>query len=215
METTIPPFSKKDLYLGILSGLFIGLLALPVIGAAKPDLYAKIYLAIVPFFLIATPFGLVIGHMIGRKISFIWQLSKFGVTGVLNALVDLGTLSILTFFFRAYYNIDSKDIAFGVITFYSIYKSASFIIANINSYFWNKHWTFHQEDRKGSEFLQFFIVSIIGFAINVIVASLIFESIAASIGISADQAGLIGAVVGSVAGLAWNFIGYKFLVFKK
>jgi len=55
-------------------------------------------------------------------------------------------------------------------------------------------------------------VSIIGFIVNVVVASLVFKSVA---GFSAGQAGLLGAMVGSIAGLAWNFVGYKFIVFKK
>ena len=215
MESTIPPMSKKDYYLSFLAGLLIGLLFLPVLSAAKPDLYSKVNLFIVPFFFLACPFGLAIAHMIGRKISVIWQLGKFGVTGVLNVLVDLGVLSLLTFFFRNYFQIDSKAVVFAtlsIFTFYSIFKSISFIVANINSYFWNKYWTFNVEGGKNAEFIQFFIVSVIGFIVNVLVASLVFKSIA---GFSADQAGLLGAAAGSVAGLAWNFIGYKFIVFKK
>jgi putative flippase GtrA len=153
--------------------------------------------------------------MIGRKIAVIWQLGKFGVTGVLNVLVDMGVLSILTFFFRDYFSIDSKAVVFAALsflTFYSVFKSISFIVANINSYYWNKYWTFHQEGGKSTEFIQFFIVSVVGFIVNVLVASLVFKSIA---GFSADQAGLLGAAAGSVAGLAWNFVGYKFIVFKK
>lgn len=215
MEINIQPMSKKDYYLAFLAGLLIGLLFLPVLKAAKPDLYSKVNLIIVPFFFLATPFGLAITHMIGRKIAVIWQLGKFGVTGVLNVLVDLGVLSMLTFIFRSYFSIDSKAVIFAslsIFTFYSIFKSISFIVANINSYFWNKYWTFNQEGGKSAEFIQFFIVSVVGFLVNVLVASLVFRSVA---GFSADQAGLIGAACGSIAGLAWNFVGYKFIVFKK
>jgi len=207
--------SKKDYFLSFVAGLFIGLLFLPVSYAAKPELYAKFSLFIIPFFIIAVPFGLAIAHLISRKIAVVWQIGKFGVTGVLNVLVDMGVLSIMTFMFRAYFSIDSKTAIFGALsflTFYSIFKSISFIVANINSYLWNKYWTFNQEGGKKTEFVQFFIVSIVGFVINVLVASLVFKSIS---GFSADQAGLIGAAMGSIAGLAWNFLGYKFIVFKK
>lgn len=212
---TLQPMTKKDYSLGFLAGLLIGLLFLPVLSAAKPDLYQKINLFIIPFFFLATPFGLAIAHMIGRKLAIIWQLGKFGVTGVLNVLVDLGVLSLLTFFFRSNYNIDSKTVIVSIITFYSIYKAISFIVANLNSYLWNKYWTFNVEGGKSSEFIQFFIVSVVGFIINVLVASLVFKAIASAVGLSADQAGLIGAAMGSIVGLAWNFIGYKFIVFKK
>lgn len=215
MENTIQPMSKKDYYLSLLAGLLIGLLLLPILKAAKPDLYDKFSLFIIPLFFIATPFGLAIFHMIARKISVFWQLGKFGVTGVLNFCIDLGVLSLLIFFFQAYFSVDSKAVVFSGLaffTFYSIFKGTSFIIANINSYFWNKYWAFEKGGDKKSEFVQFFIVSIIGFVVNVLVASLVFKSVA---GFSVNQAGLIGAVIGSIAGLAWNFIGYKFIVFKK
>lgn len=215
METNIQPVSKKDYYLSFFSGLLIGLLFLPVLYAAKPDLYAKLKLFAIPFFVISVPFGLAIAHLISRKIAVVWQIGKFGVTGVLNVLVDMGVLSLLTFAFRDYFSIDSKAVVFSGLaffTFYSIFKATSFIVANINSYFWNKYWTFHEGEDKKNEFLPFFIVSVIGFLVNVIVASLVFKSIA---GFSADQAGLIGAAAGSIAGLVWNFLGYKFIVFKK
>jgi putative flippase GtrA len=215
METTISPMSKKDYCLSFFAGLLIGLLFLPVLYAAKPDLYNKFSVFIIPFFIIATPFGLAITHLIGRKIAIVWQIGKFGVTGVLNVLVDMGILSLMTFAFRTYFSIDSKAAIFGALsflTFYSIFKSISFIVANINSYLWNKHWTFNQESGKKTEFIQFFIVSVVGFVINVLVASLVFKSV---VGFSADQAGLIGAAMGSIVGLVWNFLGYKFIVFKK
>lgn len=207
--------SKKDYYLSFFAGLLIGLLFLPVLYAAKPELYTKFSFFIIPFFIIATPFGLAIAHLISKKIAVVWQIGKFGVTGVLNVLVDMGVLSILTFIFRSYFSIDSKTAILGAlsfITFYSVFKSISFIVANINSYLWNKYWTFNREGGKSTEFIQFFIVSVVGFVINVLVASLVFKSI---VGFSADQAGLIGAAMGSIAGLAWNFLGYKFIVFKK
>ena len=207
--------SKKDYFLSFLAGFLIGLLFLPVLYAAKPELYAKFSLFIIPFFVIATPFGLAITHLVSKKIAVIWQVGKFGVTGVLNVLVDMGTLSLLTFIFRNYFSVDSKTVLLGFLsflTFYSIFKSISFIVANINSYLWNKYWTFGQESGKSTEFIQFFIVSVVGFLINVLVASLVFKSVS---GFSTDQAGLIGAAAGSIAGLAWNFLGYKFIVFKK
>jgi len=212
---------KRDYYFGTVAGLLIGLLFLPVLKAAKPEFFSfKIAVFIIPFFTIATPIGLLVAHYIGRKLHVVWQLAKFMVTGGLNALVDLGILSILIFFFRSNFGIDAKKtlLTLGItITFYSLYKSISFIIANINSYFWNKHWTFEKKSagKSGVEFFQFFVVSVVGFLVNVIVASYVFKSIPAIGSLTNDQWGLIGAAAGSIAGLAWNFLGYKFWVFKK
>ncbi|MCX6762133.1 MAG: GtrA family protein [Candidatus Moranbacteria bacterium] len=210
--------TKKDVTFAAGAGLLIGLLLMPTLAAAKPDLYAKLSLWLIPFFLVATPFGLTITYYISKKIAVFWQLGKFIVTGVLNVLVDMGVLSLLIYFFRTSLQIEAKDLVFAglaFLTFYSVYKAISFIIANINSYIWNKYWTFGQTGEKKTEFLQFFLVSLVGFFINVAVASLVFHLGNPTGDLAQGQWGLIGAAMGSIVGLAWNFIGYKFFVFKK
>jgi putative flippase GtrA len=210
--------TKRDYEFAIGAGLLIGLLLLPVLKTASPNLYSKFVLAIVPFFLLATPLGLRIAFFIGKKIAIIYQIAKFAVIGVGNVLVDLGVLSLLTILFSSQFKIDSKDSLLGAITFYSLFKSISFIVANMNSYLWNKHWTFDQSAKQQtkSEFVQFFAVSIVGFLINVFVASVVFKIVLGSLGsFSSGQLGLMGAAAGSIAGLAWNFVGYKLWVFKK
>lgn len=219
MEKNLQAMPKKDFWLGMLSGALIGFLFMPVLAVAKPELYIRLKIAILPFFVIGTPLGLAIAHLIGKKIPVIWQLGKFGVTGVLNVLVDFGVLTILTIYLKKYFAINSNDILLGfgvlIVSAYSAYKALSFTIANINSYFWNKYWTFGEKKQEKSNFGQFFIVSIIGFIINVAVASFVFNYIHPVLGMSLEQWGLIGAAAGSILGLVWNFLGYKFLVFKK
>jgi putative flippase GtrA len=213
-------FSKKDLLLSVIAGLIIGLLLLPILKTAKPGLFEMIKVAVVPFFLIATPFGLFIAHVISKKLAFVWQLAKFVVIGGMNTLVDIGILALLISVFRSSFNIPANRIFLGLgiiaVTFYTLSKAISFIIANINSYIWNRSWTFNKQGEKtGKEFIQFFVISLVGFTINVIMASFVFGSVTPLAGLNSDQWGLIGAACGSVAGLAWNFLGYKFWVFKK
>lgn len=210
--------TQKDYKFAIAAGLLIGLLLMPVLKTASPVIFQKFSFAILPFFLLATPLGLRIAFLIGQKIAIIYQIAKFGIIGVGNVLVDLGVLSLVTMMFSSYFKIEAADSMIGAVTFYSLYKSISFIVANVNSYFWNKHWTFDQGEKKQthSEFMQFFAVSIVGFSINVFVASVVFNIIIGSLTSMTDgQLGLIGAAAGSIAGLAWNFIGYKLWVFKK
>lgn len=216
----VPRITQKDYKFALALGLLMGLLLLPVLKAANPLLYSKLYIVIVPFFLIATPLGLRVAFFISKKIAIFYQFAKFAAIGFGNVLVDFGVLSFISMLFSSYLKIEAKDAMIGVITFYSLYKSISFIVANINSYFWNKYWTFKQdgEEKKEtkSEFLQFFAVSIIGFLINVLVASVAFKIVLMSpTNLTDNQTGLIGAAAGSIAGLLWNFIGYKFWVFKK
>lgn len=217
-NTTGIKITQRDYKFAIAAGLLIGLLLLPVLKAASPSLYSKLYIAIIPFFLLATPLGLRIAFFIGQRIAIVYQIAKFVVIGVGNVLVDLGVLSLITMIFSSYFKIEAKDAMIGVVTFYSLYKSISFIVANINSYFWNKYWTFDQGEKKQtkSEFVQFFAVSVIGFLINVFVASIVFKMILGSfVTLTGSQLGLIGAMAGSIAGLVWNFLGYKLWVFKK
>lgn len=216
-NTTGIRITKRDYEFALAAGLMIGLLLLPVLKTASPTLFDKLVLVIVPFFVLATPLGLRIAFVIGKKIAIIYQIAKFGIIGVANVLVDLGVLALTILLFSTYFKIDAKQSLLGAITFFSLFKSISFIIANINSYLWNKHWTFDQGSKKQtkSEFVQFFAVSVVGFLINVFVASVVFKMILGSLGdFSSGQLGLIGAAAGSIAGLAWNFIGYKLWVFK-
>jgi len=217
-NTTGVRITQRDYKFAVAAGLLIGLLLLPVLQTASPVIFAKFWIAVVPFFLLATPLGLRIAFLLGRKIAIIYQIAKFGLIGVLNTLVDLGVLSLMTILFLNYLRIDSRDILISGVAFYSLFKAISFIVANISSYFWNKYWTFDQgaKSQTKSEFIQFFAVSVIGFLINVFVASFVFKVVLGSlIVLSAGQLGLIGAAAGSIAGLAWNFIGYKLWVFRK
>jgi len=213
--------TQRDYRFAVAAGLLIGLLLLPILKTNRPEIFAKFWLAIVPFFLLATPLGLRIAFLLGKKIAIIYQIAKFGIIGVSNVLVDLGVLALITFLFSTQFGINSNTANIGVVTFYSLFKAISFIVANISSYFWNKYWTFDQgkKQQTKSEFLQFFAVSLIGFLINVVAASVAFAIMAGSKTNLSDlqlaQIGTLSAAVGSIVGLAWNFIGYKLWVFKK
>ena len=145
-----------------------------------------------------------IAGILGKKIPIIFQLAKFIAVGLANTVVDFGILNILIFL---------SGIAGGLV--YSVFKGISFIIATIHSYFWNKFWTFKVKQGREKEFLQFFLISAIGFVINVGIASLVVNVIGIRFEISAKIWANIGAACGSIVGLAWNFIGYKFIVFKQ
>jgi len=141
------------------------------------------------------------------------QAGKFVLVGILNTLIDLGVLNLLIF-------ITGIASGFG----YSAFKGISFTVAVVNSYILNKFWTFSafakaSADKKssGREFSQFFIVSVIGFGINVGVASLVVNVIGNPFtfsGVSDTIWANVGAIVATFCAMAWNFLGYKFIVFK-
>jgi putative flippase GtrA len=83
----------------------------------------------------------------------ITRFSKFAAVGTLGTVIDFGVLNllILTFGF-------SKGLA----------KTCSFTVAVINSFIWNRLWTFREaRDRPiGPLLVQFFLVSVGGLLLN-------------------------------------------------
>lgn len=228
METNL--HSKKDYFLVSIIGFLFGLLLLPVLKNLKLGFFEFNFIniaAVVAGFVIFANFALFAAFLFGRRIPVVLQFAKFGAVGALNTLLDLGILNFLIYLTGFFAGIH-----------YSAFKSFSFIIANINAYFWNKYWTFQktrtyaddtqtnaEKNLRGSalspresasfkEFSQFFIVSVIGLGINVGLASFVVNIIGPQGSVSAESWANIGALVATFASLIWNFIGYKLFVFK-
>lgn len=145
--------------------------------------------------------------------NFIEQFAKFFIVGIMNTLVDLLVLNAETII---------TGIKSG--TGYGVQKGLSFIVAVTFSYFLNKRWTFQDASREnaGKKFSQFIFVSLVGMAINVTAATLAIAYLKTPINtflnmpFMTDQVWVtLGGLTGTAFGLVWNFIGYKFWVFKK
>lgn len=141
------------------------------------------------------------------------QFAKFFVIGIMNTLIDLVILNAETL-------ITGQKEGYQ----YAIQKGFSFMAAVTFSYFMNKYWAFQDKnkEREGKKFSQFLFVSLIGMAINITVATLVVTYLQTPVNSVLDWGFLtpqmwvnIGALSGSAAGLLWNFVGYKFWVFKK
>lgn len=155
---------------------------------------------------IAAAICLYITSLLGKKVPVIFQAGKFVTVGISNTLIDWGVLNL---------QILLTGITAGL--FYPIFKGVSFLIAIINSFLWNKFWTFKkgETEKAGTEFLQFLIVSGIGLGINVGIASLAVNVIGPQAGISPKVWATVGALIATMFSMIWNFLGYKFIVFKK
>ncbi|MBU1159802.1 GtrA family protein, partial [Patescibacteria group bacterium] len=213
---------KTDLLLAVIIGeiaaWLILILAKTILAS---ELYSKLELVIksLPIVLpIICAICFYIAFLISKKIAVVYQVAKFALVGGMNTLMDWGILAFLIFFFRKAFLIESSMVVFSIfsltIIFYSFFKALSFIVATVNSYLWNKFWTFKRDSTEtvGKEFLQFIIISIIGFVINVGIASGIFKWISPMAGLNADQWGILAAVVATAVSMIWNFLGYKFIV---
>lgn len=142
----------------------------------------------------------------------IFQFLKFGVVGALNTLVDLGVFNLLIFLFGLVHG-----------PLFVGFKAISFVVAVTNSYFMNKHLVFNTrgalnftEKGRGAEFSLFLIVSVVGLLLNVLVSYVVFmagKTLAPEV--SYYLFANTGAILGSGVVMLWNFLGYKFFVFKK
>jgi putative flippase GtrA len=203
-------YQKKDLFIAGAIGLVCALLILPIAENLAIDIsYAYALVIVLPFLSVA---GMLIASWLAKKLKFIYQVAKFILVGLLNTFVDWGILNLLMFL---------TSTVSGAL--FPVFKGISFLIATSNSYAWNKFWTFTkssigtktiEEKTAGKEFLQFFIVSLVGFLLNVGIATLVVNVWGAPENISQQLWANIGALGGTLAGLAWNFLGYKLIVFK-
>lgn len=201
--------TRNDIVKSAIIGFVIALLLLSIgenIELAFP-MKESLWITLAAFPLLAG-LGMSVAGRLGSHIPVLFQAAKFLLVGALNTFVDLGVLNFL---------IATTGIASGI--GYSIFKAVSFIVAVINSYFWNKYWTFQTKDaslqQTRNEFIQFFGVSVIGFFMNVGTASFVVNVIRPQFGLSENLWANIGALTATFVALSWNFLGYKFIVFKK
>lgn len=208
---------KIDILISLLIGEAAGLLLLVVVKNIGQDMPKVLLIPLWVWPVIFPVFCLVwflFASVLSAKFKAFLQIGKFVLVGGLNFLIDIGILNLLIFL---------TTIASG--PFYAVFKGISFVVAVGNSYLLNKFWTFRDptsEDveqapkkKVGKEFLQFIIITLIGFIANVSIASLIVNWIGPQWGVSDRIWASVGAIIASFLGMAWNFAGYKFIVFKK
>lgn len=192
---------KIDIFLAFLTGEITALYITNLLGLSS--FFAWLLAIIFP---LLTVFCLWLAYLIGQKYLFIVQFAKFALVGVMATIFDLGTLSIF---------ISATGINSGL--HYDIYKAISFIISTTVKYVPDKFWAFKKTETSGAgkEFSKFFIVTLISFIINVSIAHFIVNIIGPQFGISPKLWANLGAIGAVFITFAWNFIGYKFIVFKK
>lgn len=204
-------FKKMDILVAIIIGEICAWLVIPIAKNLNLSVSGFDLKMILPWILpLLSAIGILVAWQVAKLIKVIYQFAKFVLVGILNTFIDWGVLNLLIFF---------TGQAAGV--YYIIFKSLSFIVSNANSYFWNRFWVFQKTGSvlggNGTKsFLQFFLVSAGGFLLNVGSASLIvFLGLKYNWAIEGNYLANLGAFVGTILGLLWNFLGYKLIVFKK
>jgi len=202
-------FKKDYLYAGIIGLItaFFGRLLL--INNEVTLAYGGFSLPLWSLFVIlpvAEYIAYIIASRLFSHILFLKQLGRFGIVGLMNVCVDIGIATTL----RRAYDIDPKSAEMLPIL---VIASA---IAIVNSYFWQRMWTFAEKAPPSSkEFITFVIVTLIGLGLNTAVSVAIIQGVGALSVLSPDRIVTISKIAATAVSLFWNFLGYKFIVFKE
>ena len=134
------------------------------------------------------------------------QLGRFGIVGLMNFSVDTGIVYTLQYYTGI--SLDDPRILYLFV--------ASGAVAIVNSYFWQRTWTFSEKAPPSTkEFMGFLLITLLSIGINSGVAFwagtflLRLDIIAPSRVLGAAK------IIATAVSLFWNFFGYKLFVFKK
>ncbi len=148
--------------------------------------------------------GIYIGEIIGKKYLIVYQLARHVLVGAFATIVDLKVFELLGFFF-------------GLLVSPIIFKAISFIFSTGIKYVGNKHWAFEKQDTLhiGHEATKFFVITLIGLLLDVGVFYFCTNMLGAQFGLALGLWAKVSVIISAIVAAVWNFIGYKFLVFKK
>ena len=203
--------SSRDRNAIIIIGAGVGLLIQPILANNLPSVHLGIALRLGIFlFFVAFAF---VALYVAKLISRWWgggsyQFAKFAAVGTLNSFIDVGVFNLETFFYG------TSFIGTGL---FALFKGISFLFATTNSFLWNKYWTFSASKKTSAgELGGFYGIAILGWILNVGVATLVKALGPAGMGTDARVwVNIVAPLAGIAASFVWNFIGYKYFVFKK
>lgn len=146
-----------------------------------------------------------IAWLLGKKFIFIFQVAKFLLIGALATLVDLGVFKLM-----------GMVLVLNISFANNIYKTISFIVATFAKYWGNKFWAFKKTEKggMGKEMVRFYIVTAMGLAVDVGIFSIVANNVGPQFGIPDKTWETLGVLAAAIIVSVWNFIGYKFIVFK-
>lgn len=209
-------FTKKDFWLAVLAGEIVAWLSLPTLKnlnildilieqGIEMNIFVFFWVISIP---IASTLGLYFFYSIAKykhRLGLL-QLGKYGVIGVLNTFLSAGIYNFFIF---------ATDISSGLAV--DLFFIVAFVITVVNSFLWNRFWTFEEKGTSsiGKEAFQFFSVSGIVALINFGILHVIVNVIGTPAGMDSKIWANIGIGLTIITAFFGNFFGYKFFVFKK
>lgn len=160
--------------------------------------------------------------------TIVHQLVKFAIVGGSSFVIDTAVKMVLLYYIP--YGNDNLGGAFGewltrtapsLFAFAkdpheASYPFASVIaagVAMVNSFILNRSWTFQikGKEERAAQMRRFFVVSIIGSAINIAFGSLFNVLIPGE----AQKSSLIATVLAAIVAAIWNFLGQRLFAFRQ
>ncbi len=200
---------KKDLLIAVLSGFATGLIWTAIFLRLGTLNFLHLGNAIWGL-VVVTMLGFGAAYYVGEWLSkwkpFFSPLVKFAMVGIINTGIDLAVFNLLIYFTAIE---KGHELA--------LFKGIGFVAAFVNSYFFNKYWTFNagSSGHQGKEFIQYTVVTIVGFLLNVGITSGVANYVTPTFGFSQLAWDSVAAIIATVFSLTWNFLGYRLIVFKK
>lgn len=160
-----------------------------------------------------------VAYTIGKKLAFVFQVAKFLLVGAFATVIDLKIFEFSVWLF-----------SFMLLSSAIIAKIISFLVATSLKYWGNKYWAFvghvpkdvipfelinSEQKNWKREFVHFFAVTTLGLIIDVGAFYYFTKIMNPQFGFSVMLWTKLGVIFAALAAAAFNFLGYKFLVFKK
>ena len=190
--------------LGLVTFRVVGIRLAKELSPTEEQLLAVIVL---PLF---SALAIRVAVFLNRWAPWIAQASKFCLIGLFNTTIDFAVLNVL---------IAYLGVTHGVL--FSLCKAISFGMAVLNSYGWNRLWTFGQAAEtkstsarvNGHPFSRFLGVTLIGAGLNVGTATVIVSILDLSGPFAPVRLANLAAVLALVVSATWDFFAYRHIVF--
>jgi putative flippase GtrA len=127
--------------------------------------------------------------------SWFKQTAKFAVVGISNTLIDIGTYLFLTHFILLF----SQQLILA--------KSLSYSIGVINSFYWNRKWTFQSEVGYAKGLLLYLLINLTSISVNIGVMYLSLNIIGFH--------HIVSLLLATASTFFFNLSSAKLLVFRK
>lgn len=124
--------------------------------------------------------------------AWLVQVIRFSLVGIANTMLDAGAYIFLS--------------RLGLVPNLVLAKALSYSIGLLNSFYWNKSWTFHTHAKTSRVFPLFVAANLLAIGLNTWMMHLALWTL------GLPEVGALALATGTT--FAWNFISSKFFIFR-